>query len=254
MLKRIILVCITFMFTFQLCAQHIETGTYLGIDSDEFVVVSDDSICFRLQTDCINNLFVIGKGTYKCCHGKLRVKLSEDLYPTTSSLMIMPRQDSLFSFRIKHSDGTPLKDGLVIVESIGSKGELVLETDSAGFVNVASMSSFLDSEVYVGTYLNLDISDMRQMVLLKRGFDYTMTSNIPSSLVCGICKEKRIRYDFEILEDGSIEFVFEYGGFPRESCCSSKLVRVSESYELSTKYFEKHVGAILMELNFPKEK
>lgn len=252
MLKQISLSFCALILALQLSAQCIP-GTYLGMNADEFVVFSEDSICFRLQTDCINHLYIIGKGSYKYCHGRLKITTTEELYAITSSLEIVPRQDSLYSFHIKHADGTSLNEGLVIAKDINKKNEVIMETDNNGFIDTISLSPFLNKEIFIGSYLNFDESDMRQRVMLKRGFDYEIISHIPSSIVCGMPNKKRIRYNMKVLEADFLEFVFESKGFPRSSCCTSKLVKISESKTMPNEYFKKHIGAILLELSLPNE-
>ena len=123
-----------------------------------------------------------------------------------------------------------------------------METGCDGYIDTLFLRSFLNSEVLVGTYLNVNESDMRQRIILKRGFDYEMISNIPSSLICGICKKEKVKFDMAVFDEDILEFVFEFGGFSRESCCSSKLIRISGCQDMPADYCKKHIGNILVSL------
>ena len=186
--------------------------------------------------------------SYKLRHEKLKVILSDDLFSVSSSLEISERRGSLFSFQIKHADGSPLDEGLVVIEGDSKRKWMVMETGCDGYIDTLFLRSFLNSEVLVGTYLNVNESDMRQRIILKRGFDYEMISNIPSSLICGICKKEKVKFDMAVFDEDILEFVFEFGGFSRESCCSSKLIRISGCQDMPADYCKKHIGNILVSL------
>ena len=137
-MRRLLIFLFLFFFLSSVNSQDLRNGTYVGDKTTDFLIVSNDSICFRLLTS--SGLFVstIGIGTYSYADGSLYVKTCERIYQATTEITMIERTDSLFSFRVLDSDNNPLRIALYqLTIKTHTKRKSLTNVFSAGFLKFA---------------------------------------------------------------------------------------------------------------------
>lgn len=216
-------------------AQTIEKGIYFGNGNTDFMIVTDDTICYRLQTSFGMVYNTIGIGPYIYKNGLLTIQSSEKIFEVTTKISITQREDSITTFRILDYDGTPLSDiGVSFEERQTQKdsfwkrlikcfrkrvndkaGIITTVTDNNGFVSETILKSVLDKQLLIKCY-DFGLAEMRTDICIKKGYDYVMKSGIPNSIPCSVGKIGCHCFNINILEDGTLEHIVTNPGYPNQ--------------------------------------
>lgn len=227
-MRRLLIFLFLFFFLSSVNSQDLRNGTYVGDKTTDFLIVSNDSICFRLLTS--SGLFVstIGIGTYSYADGSLYVKTCERIYQATTEITMIERTDSLFSFRVLDSDNNPLRNSLVSINHKNTYKEkefdkcvfgwfpIVCEkpilTNEDGYVNTIFFKDYFGQNIEIVLSL-LGNAQLKATIPVEKGYDVIMRSKIPSILPYGLIIGDGA-FKISIMKDGSIEHVLEEDSCP----------------------------------------
>lgn len=226
-------------------AQNIRPGTYIGQYDKNVLIISEDSICYRLQTSWGLTVHTIGVGSYQYKDGIVDVDNNCNLiYSVLSSLSEIKRQDTCLSFRMVDADGEPIIfDCVWITENDASENkqmnwfkrwlsklkktnEVAVCSDEEGYLDASFLASFVNKNISM--HLRSVGYEAKTIVNLNTGYDYVlkvMTTNIGY----GVCKKEHVKWNIVPLEDGTIQFIC----VDSEDCKHvSTMVRISDYSEM----------------------
>lgn len=252
-------------------AQTIIPGTYIGTDNENIMIVSEDSVCFRLQTSWGLVVYSLGIGSHKTTNGMMKVSNNNHLLVNQlTSLSETERPDSSFSVRIIDSDGLPIEYGWieVLMEENGSKAntkkskkcllkhkrdeKIVPFTDSDGRIDTSFLSPYLNKRIII--HLQTVGYNFKSSITIKKGFDYLIRIEMPSNIGCGVCSDGLVNLNITPIEKDTLLFILEEKWVPNNIEHKSMLVRISDESEMDYGQLLKHNAQIYKEIIHKKQK
>ena len=205
-------------------------GIYLGENNEDFLILTDDSVCVRLQTSYGITVYTLGLGTYQYANGILRIETSDNLLSTLSTLHVSERNDTCFSFRVVDSDEDPLSFcsiRLSLADDISTcknwfkricsrKNQMEpieFQTDFDGFIDASKLVSYLDKQVDI--YCFTVGAEAKAAVKIKKGFDYVLKNEVPVGF--GVCSNGKLELNIHPISEKCIEFVNKSEGHHEHS-------------------------------------
>lgn len=251
-MRSIVVIFLLFVFAQYSTAQNLLSGTYRNPKTEEFLIISDDSICFKLKTSEGLSSYCFGIGTYNYADGLLSIIVDNTICYETSTILSNERADSLFSLRIVDVDDNPIKYGTVKIHqenNIDTKNcsskiwkRWTKYRDKPGTGSITDENGFADDKVLM-PFLNnvvcieastVGIEKMKQEFLIQDGFDYVIKSRIPNGVF--VCKSKKMEIRVTIMPNGSLKYVTlfsEESGHEE----SSVFLRISGNKEIGAHCF-----------------
>ena len=227
-------------------AQNIRPGTYIGSYDKNVLIISEDSICYRLQTSWGLTLHTIGIGSYQYKDRIVDVDNNCNLIDSAlSSLSEIKRQDTCLSFRMVDADGEPIRFACVwITENDASENkqmnwfkrwlsklkktdEVTVCSDEDGWLDASFLASFVNKSISM--HLKDVGFEAKTIVNLNTGYDYELKVNMTTNIGYGVCKKEHVKWNIVPLEDGTIQFIC----VDIEDCKHvSTMVRISDYSEM----------------------
>lgn len=251
-MRSIVVIFLLFVFAQCSTAQNLLSGTYRNPKTEEFLIISDDSICFKLKTSEGLSSNCFGIGTYNYADELLSIIVDNTICYETSAILSNERADSLFSLRIVDVNDKPIKYGSVKIwhGELSDKSNCVFRkwhkqqnhnkvmevgcvTDENGFVDEEILAPFLNSVTCLEVS-SVGIEMMKQNFLVRKGFDYIIKSTIQRGDFA--CKSKRMEIRVTIMPNGSLKYVplfSEESGHEE----SSVFLRISNNEEIDLHRF-----------------
>lgn len=252
-MRSFFVIFLLFVFAQYSTAQNLLSGTYRNPKTEEFLIISDDSICFKLKTSEGLSSYCFGIGTYNYADELLSIIVDNTVCYETSLLLSNVREDTLSSLRILDINDKPIKYGSVKIchEELPSKNDCVFRkwhkqqnhneeievgcvTDENGFVDKEILAPFLNSVACLEVS-SVGIEMMKQNFLLRKGFDYIIKASIPNGNF--VCKSNKMEIRVSIMSDGSLKYVplFSEGNeYDKTSVC----LRVSDNNRININCFQ----------------
>lgn len=251
-MNRILILLFIVLSFLSVKSQNLRKGTYVGDVTTDFLIVSNDSVCYRFLTSSGFLVSTIGVGTYDYKDGELHVKTCEKIYQATTEVLINKRMDSLFSFRILDFENNPLCDGFVSINHQNTykkkdskcglfnwfpkeQKEYIL-TNKDGYIDQTLFEDYWNQDIDI-SFTALGIAELNAKVTIRKGYDIVMRSKIPSELSYGIFIGDGT-YKIWMMEDGSLEHIMEAEGYPNHKIIH-RLVFLSDDTSLDLDYFSK---------------
>jgi hypothetical protein len=183
------------------------TGLFVNEERNEFVIIRNDTIQFRIYNDDAFATFTIGEGVVKNKgKGKYIVEPSTLLIEKTSVLYRRPRNDDRLSIQILGQDSLSLELPFVqikisrlqdkrpyITAYSDEKGQLFLDEKQIDYLDQK------DVLIYVS---QIGHTAMEQKILLEKGYDYIIQSRVPAQLSGGITRSNN--WEIRQLNEGEI--------------------------------------------------
>ena len=245
-------------------AQSIIPGTYIGTDNENIMIVSEDSVCFRLQTSWGLVVYSLGAGSYKTTNGMMKILNNNYLFvDQLTSISETERPDSSFSLRIIDSDGLPIEYGCieVIDPKVNTKKCLikhnreekkVTSTDSNGRIDTNFLLPYLNKRIKI--HLQTVGYDFQSSLTIKKGFDYLIRNEMPSDLGYGVCSDGLVKLNITPIGRDTLQFIMEERWSPNNIEHKSLLFRISDELEMDYGKLLKHNTQIHKEIIHHKQK
>lgn len=202
-------------------------GIYLGENNEDFLILTDDSVCVRLQTSYGITIYTLGLGTYQYADGILRIETNDNLLSTLSTLHVSERNDTCFSFRVVDSDEDPLSFCSIrlsladdtstcknwftrICSRKNQMKPIEFQTDFDGFIDASKLVPYLDKQVDI--YCFTVGAEAKTAIKIKKGFDYVLKNEVPVGF--GVCSNGKLELNIHPISEKCIEFVNRIIGYP----------------------------------------
>ena len=166
-------------------AQAMSSGLFVNKERNEFVIIRNDTIQFRIFNDDAFATFTIGEGLLKSKeNGSHTIVASTSFIEKTSVLYSYPRNDNRLSIQALGQDGLPMAFATIKISQLQRRPYVMRgHSDESGrlHLNLEQIDQFDKTDVSIHVSL-IGYTPTKKKVQLKKGYDYIIRSRIPTLL------------------------------------------------------------------------
>jgi hypothetical protein len=243
-MKTKLLLGLLYMTSFLLNAQTISNGLYVNKERNEFIIIRNDIVQFRVYNNDAFATFTIGEGVLRSNRkGKYIIEPSVSFMERTTVLYRRPRSDNELSVQIIEQDSLPMIYATIKITRLQDKKPYIIaHSDEKGqlFLDKRQIEHFDKSDVVI--YANLlGNAAIAKKVFLEKGYDYIIKSRIPALLSGSIARGS----NWEVRQLNEVEVLISNG-----KNIATKLKKITDDFRYVDFPFNRDVRDLICTKQF----